>query len=130
MPKYGLSLIRIFLSAILFLYGEMRIQFCPYTGKYVSEKSRISAYFSQWLGRKNSFKLSWLHDFKVQFFLKTHCDRLTCKWNYKKKLSKLRCSKTFFSPTFSFCRQWVIAKANPCLCSEKRLTIKILQNSW
>ena len=62
MPKYRLSLIRIFpyvdkivsvFSRIwtelenLSKYGEIRIRFRPHTGKYGSEKARILAYFTQ-----------------------------------------------------------------------------------
>ena len=38
MPEYEFSLI------LIFSYGR----FCPYTGKYGSEKARTSAYFTQW----------------------------------------------------------------------------------
>ena len=38
-----------------------------HTGKYRSEKARISALFTQWLGRNNGLKLEWLHNFKVYF---------------------------------------------------------------
>ena len=40
MPEYGLSLIRIF------SYKDRKLQFCPYMGKYDSEKTRILAYFT------------------------------------------------------------------------------------
>ena len=67
MLKYGLSLIRIFpyMNRIIFVfsriwtelenlskYGKMRIRFCPYTGKYGSEKACISAFFIQWSPRE------------------------------------------------------------------------------
>ena len=99
---------------------KIRIWFCSYTGKHRSEKANISAYFTQWLGRNNSFKLYWLHDFKSYFFSRTDCDRATCKRNYRKKVIK--------ATSLSFCRQWVIAKAKTYWCSEKRLLIKFLQN--
>ena len=101
-PKYGLPWIFISPSMILLLYEKIRISLFPYMGKYGSEKSRILAYLTQWLGRNNSCKLGWLHDFKVWFLLKTHCDRATCKWNYQKTFSKLVLSRTFVFPTFSF----------------------------
>ena len=128
MLKYALPLIYIFPSTILSSYGKIRIWFCSYTEKHRSEKANISAYFTLWLGRNNRFKLCWLHNFKAYLFPETHCSRATCKQNYRKNLSKLLLSKTVLFSTFSFCRQWVIAKAKTYRCSEKRLLIKFLQN--
>ena len=46
-PVFGRNRIRIWTEyPILFKYGKIRIQFCPYTGKHVSQKARISAYFT------------------------------------------------------------------------------------
>ena len=120
LPKYALPLIYIFPSTILTSYGKVKKWFCSYTGKHRSEKVNISAYFTQWLGRNNSFKLYWLHDFKSYLFSRTDCDRATCKRNYRKKVIK--------ATSLSFCRQWVIAKAKTYWCSEKRLLIKFLPN--
>ena len=86
MPKYMLPLIYIFSSTFLSSYGKIRTWFCSYAGKHRSEKANILAYFTQWLGRNNSFKLYWLHDFKSYFFSRTDCDRATCKRNYRKKV--------------------------------------------
>ena len=120
MPKYALPLIYIFSSTIPSTYRKIRIWFCSYTGKHRSEKANISAYFTQWLGRNNSFKLYWLYDFKSYLFSRTDCDRATCKQNYGKKVIK--------TTSLSFCRHWVIAKAKTYRCPEKRLLIKFLQN--
>ena len=88
LPKYALPLIYIFPSTILTSYGKVKKWFCSYTGKHRSEKVNISAYFTQWLGRNNSFILYWLHDFKSYLFSRTDCDRATCKRNYRKKVIK------------------------------------------
>ena len=95
--KYALPLIYIFPSTILSSYGKRKIWFCSYTGKHRSEKANISAYFTQRLGKNNSFKLYWLHDFKSYLFSRTDCDRATCKRNYRKKVIK--------ATSLSFCRQ-------------------------
>ena len=65
MPKYGLPPMRIFSSTILSLYGKIRIQFCPHTEKHGSEISRIPVYFTQGLGRNDSFLLEWVYSCKV-----------------------------------------------------------------
>ena len=86
MPKYALPLIYIFSSTFPSTYGKIRTWFCSYTGKYRSEKANILVYFTQWLGRNNSFKLYWLHDFKSYLYSGTDCDRATCKRNCPKKV--------------------------------------------
>ena len=79
MLKCKLSLIQIFLytDRIIFVfshiwtqlenlskYGKMRIQKCPYTGKYGSEKARILAFFIQWSPRKAALTFSKLRDWR------------------------------------------------------------------
>ena len=53
-PTYDSVFIRGNKNMILFIYRKTQM-----------EKANILAYFAQWLGRNNSFKLYWLHDFKA-----------------------------------------------------------------
>ena len=102
MPKCGPPMILISPSKILSLYGKIRIRLCPYTGQNGSGKIRISAYFTQWLGRNSRFKLGWLDKLDFSFFQRQIViELLVCKI-IEKKLSKVLFSKTFFFPTFSF----------------------------
>ena len=63
------------------------------------------------------------------FFQKLVVIELLVSETIEKKISKVLALKTFFFLTFSFCGQKIIAKTNPRRCFEKRLLIKILQNS-
>ena len=53
-PTYDSVFIRENKNMILFIYRKTQM-----------EKANILAYFAQWFGRNNSFKLYWLHDFKA-----------------------------------------------------------------
>ena len=58
-----------------------------------------------WLGKNDKFLLNWLHNFKVKFLSKISFDKAICKWNYRKKLSKLQnyfLRKLFSFPLFLF----------------------------
>ena len=108
-PINDSALVRENKNMILFIYRKTQIG-----------ESQHFGIFYEWLGRNNSFKLYWLHDFKSYLFSRTDCDRATCKQNYGKKVIK--------TTSLSFCRHWVIAKAKTYRCPEKRLLIKFLQN--
>ena len=137
--KFRYSLCKIYQNMGLIWSVFSRLQFCPYTGKYGydstkytekygSEKACISVYFTQWLEKMTVFYYTDFTIFKFSFFQRLIVIGLLVSETIKKKLSKLRPPKTIFFPPFSFCRQWVIAKANPWRCSEKRLIKNILQN--
>ena len=114
-PIYGSVLVRENKNMILFIYKE-------------NTDRRISAYFTQWLGRTTVSNYTDFTILNLTFFQGLIVIELLVSEITEKKLSKLLLSKTFFFPTFSFCRQWVIAKARTYRCSERRRLIKFLQN--
>ena len=110
MRKHGLPLMHVFPSAILPLYGKIRIRFCPYTEKHGSVKSRVSVYFTLWLRGNYTFLLDWLHHFNVS---KINCDRTTCKWSYQRKVIKTISSSNFLLSYFFLLQTVSHCKSKP-----------------
>ena len=76
------------MSPVLFKYGKIWLQFCPYTGKYESEKACILAYFTQCLAEHFHSQLRPMQKFEFCQCTKVIHEYMNCLSAQKLKAHK------------------------------------------